>query len=208
MPAPQHQKSHYLLPLNSMIFKSKSSTNLPSTEQRNIYTKSTTTLHRLSRVEQPDEELTALPLVLPTQPIRRKPKKHDLAVSSLRSRVSTEHLEDVPHPALRPSRSMGDLKDSDLEDYRKKESIWRRFVLALKKPFRKDKELVAEPREMVIGGPTDFKHLQTGTACLPGNPVLPAPEIGDAEDETSGDWETVRQSESIFRREESFQRQL
>ncbi|KAK7181536.1 hypothetical protein PSPO01_12426 [Paraphaeosphaeria sporulosa] len=209
MPVPQHRKSHYLLPLNSMIFKSKSSSNLPSTEQRNIHTKSTTTLHRLSMIEQPDEELTALPLAPPNKPIRRTPKNHNPAISSLRSRASTEHLETVPHPALRPSRSMGDLRDGDLKDDKKLESIWRRFILALKKPFRKGKEPVAEPREMVIGGPTDFKHLQTGTACLPGNPTLPAPDNNDPEDQTSsGDWETVRQSESTFRREESFQRQL
>lgn len=207
MPTPQHQRSHYLLPLSSMIFKSKSSTNLPSTNQRNIYTKSTTTLHRQSMVEQPDDELTALPLApAPAKPIRRKPKKHDLVISSLRSRSSTEHFEDAPHPALRPSRSMGDLRGSDLEEDEKKESVWRRLIAAFKKSFCKDKEPVAEPREMVIGGPTDFKHLQTGTACLPGNPILPAPVNDDAEDETSGDWETVRQSVSTFRPSESFQR--
>ncbi|KAF2441689.1 hypothetical protein P171DRAFT_76617 [Karstenula rhodostoma CBS 690.94] len=204
MPAPQHQKSHYLLPLNSMIFKSKSSTNLPVTNQRNIYTKSTTTLAHLS-VEEPDEELTALPLAdALANPVRRKPKKHDLAVSSLRSRGSTEYLEDAPHPALRPSRSTGDLEGRYLEDDKKKESVWRRLIATFKKPFRKDKQPVAEPKEMVIGGPTDFKHLQTGTACLPGQPVLPAPENDDAEDGTSGDWETVRQSESTFRPTESF----
>lgn len=209
MPAPQHQKSHYLLPLNSMIFKSKSVTSLSSTEQRNIYTKSSTTLNRLSMVDQQqDDELTALPLAPPTRPVRRQPKKHDLVASSLRSRASFEHLEDVPHPALRPSRSMGDLRDDGLEVDKKKESLWQRFILALKNSFRKDRGPVTAPKEMVIGAPTDFKHIQTGTACLPGNPTLLLHGNDDAEDETSGDWETVRQSESTTRQSESFQRRL
>jgi hypothetical protein len=208
MPDVQHQKSHYLLPLNSMLFKSKSSSNLPSTNQRNIYTRSTTTLANVP-VEQPDDELTALPpvpalpLVLaPAKPIRRKAKKQHLAVTSLRSQGSAEHHEDVEHPALRRSKSMVDLEGSDVvEGDKKKESVWRRLVEALKKPFRKDKEPVAQPKEMVIGGPTDFKHLQTGTACLPSQPEL---QKNDTEEDTSGDWETVRPSESTFRPSETF----
>lgn len=110
MPAVQHHKSHYLLPLNSMIFKSKSSANLPSDNQRNIYTKSTTTLAH--PIEQPDDELTALPPPpVPTKPVRRKEKMPDLAASSQRSQASAEHLVDVPHPALKRSWSTGDLED-------------------------------------------------------------------------------------------------
>jgi hypothetical protein len=185
-----------------MIFKSKSSTNLPSTNQRNIYTKSTTTLAN-APAERLDDELTALPPV-PAQakPIRRKAKKQDLAVTSLRSQGSAEHHEDVEHPMLRRSKSMADLVGSDVEEGdKKKDPVWRRLIEALKKPFRKGKEPVAQPKEMVIGGPTDFKHLQTGTGCLPGQPEL---RKNDTEDDTLGDWETVRPSESTFRPSESF----
>ncbi|KAJ4357878.1 uncharacterized protein N0V89_002455 [Didymosphaeria variabile] len=203
MPALQHQKSHYLLPLNSTIFKSKSSTNLPSTNQRNIFAKSTTTLAH-NPIEEPDEELTALPPPpAPAKPIPRKPNTQELVPSTVRVQGAAENPEDAPHQALRCSRSMGDLEGGDVEagDEKRKESVWRRLFEALKKPFRKEKEPVEKPRELVIGGPTDFKHIKTGTACLPSQP---APQIEDDEGDTSGDWETMRPSESTVRASESF----
>ncbi|KAL1612453.1 hypothetical protein SLS60_000680 [Paraconiothyrium brasiliense] len=196
-------KSHYLLPLNSMIFKSKSPTNLPSTNQRNICTKSTTTLAHFP-VEEPDEELTALPPAPALAiPVRRKLTAQELLPSAVRVQDAAAPPEDNRHPALRRTRSMSDLEGSDGEanDEKRKESVWRRLFEVLKKPFRKGREPVEKPRELVIGGPTNFKHIQTGTTCLPGQI---APQIDDDEGDVSGEWETMRPSQSTVGAPESF----
>ena len=85
----------------------------------------------------------------------------------------------------------------------KKISIWRRFVQALKKPFRAEKQ-PEKPKVMVIGAPYNFQHLQIGSACLLGlHPSIndDTVESHTAEDDTAEgnteDWETERASESF-----------
>ena len=188
MSAMQKQKSHHLLPLNSMVFKSKSSSNLPLATQRNIYSSSTTTLANIPGEEQ-DDNITALPPP-PTQPVRRKTKTQDLTASPLRLGGFNEDREAAIGQTFPRSQSMDELASDNKKH--KKDSVWRRLVEAIRKSFRADKEQ-HQPRGLAIGGPTEFKHVQTGTACLSGQ--QPSAN-NDAEGETE-DWETVRASKSF-----------
>lgn len=187
-----------------MIFKSKSSTNLPSTNQHNICTKSTTTLAHFP-VEQPDDALTALPPPPPpppppvpavVRPTRRLQKKQNLTVPPPQLQESAEKPDELPQLTLgQPeSKHIDDAIPED--DAKKKESVWRRLLEALKKRLRKEKESGSEAkaRQMIISGPTDFQHLRSGIACLPGRPV---PQKDDTEVDNPDDWETVRPSESV-----------
>lgn len=185
----QKHKSHHLLPLNSMIFKSKSATNLPLTSQRNIYSRSTTTLTNIP-IEEQDDTITALPPP-PAQSIRRKTKTQDLATSSLRLESSNDQQEIMPYQTLQRSQSLDDSALGNRKN--KKGSVWRRLIKAIKKPFHTEKEQ-PQPKGLSIGGPTEFKHVQTGTACLSGPPRS---ANNDAEGEAE-DWETTRASESFY----------
>ena len=196
MPAIRQPKSHYLLPLNSMIFNSKSSANLPLESQRDIKTKSTTTIAHIP-VEEQDDDITALPPP-PAMTVLQKYNTTDFAASSLRSASSDEERETAPRRVLKRSRSMDDLVAGG-----KKPSIWRRFVAALKKPFRAEKQ-PEKPKVLVISGPSGFQHLQTGSACLFGqHPSVnnDTAESDTAEDDTTEgnteDWETERASGSF-----------
>ena len=115
-----------------------------------------------------EEEITALPRVGEPSGSSRKGKG-----------ASKPVLQDEPAKTQKPS-------------------VWRRFLKAIKKPFRKQKE-----PEMVIGGPTDFKHVSTGLPTA--NALLEIQRrererfqaLQKAKRESEGDWETVRGSTSF-----------
>ena len=167
-----------------MVFKSKSSVNLPLNPQRDIKSKSTTNVAQIP-VEERDDSITALPPP-PAIPGPRKYKTSDLIASLLNFVGSEEALEALPDQTLQRSKSMDDLNVGD-----KKVSVWRRFVKALKKPFRGKKKPKIQKR-LVIGAPSDFQHVQTGSACL----TRPSPNEDTAEGNAE-DWETIRASESF-----------
>ncbi|KAJ4294396.1 hypothetical protein N0V90_008086 [Kalmusia sp. IMI 367209] len=178
MPAIQHHKSRHLLPLSSMIFSPKSAFNLRSNNQRNINSKSTTTL---AITEEPDDEITALPSA-PAQSLRRQSKNDDLSKRSIHVHTSIE-------TEVRHVKSLINLEGGKKK---KKKSIWRRFVNVLKKRFHKKEAPTPAPtpapvpvaKPLIISSPTDFQHLRSGVACLA------AANVPKGSDDIE-DWETI-----------------